>query len=391
MQLSIGTNWDPALLEALEAFPEVVDLYGSLPRHEVGHGRPYASVPKVKPAEVEAHLAALRKTGRTFTYTLNAPSMGGRQFDAGSMNRVLEHVQWIADVGADFVVTSIPALVQLVKTRFPSLKVKISHNAMVLEPEQARLYQEMGADMLTAHGSAIRYLDVYQELAAAVNIPVQVICTANCVRGCPNRVSYHSAATSMLSSTRLKPGPHNRHATGYCFSWCHLKKLEQPEAVLKSGVRPEDLHFYEAVGIDNFKLDTRVLTTQQVLDRVRAYTTRRWEGDLKRLFSVFSLGYRTRTGTQMGGGAELPLGHGNPAVDAYFSLDKRIDFDRLAVDNKALAEVMAPFVDGTCVPGCHGCTRCGELMEETFDWDPKIRAEFIRILKDYRTWVFARE
>lgn len=391
MKLSIGTNWDPALLEALEEFPEVVDLYGSLPRHVVGHGRPYASVPKVEPEAAAEFIGALHKTGRTFTYTLNAPSMGGRQFDAATMGKVVEHVEWVVEAGADSVVTSVPALVELLKRRFSGLKVKISHNAMVLEPEQARIFEEMGADMLTAHGSAIRYLDVYKALVDAVSIPVQVICTANCVRGCPNRVSYHSAATSMLSSERMKPGPHNRHATGYCFSWCHLKKLEHPEAVLKSGVRPEDLHFYEAAGIENFKLDTRVLTTPQVIDRVRAYVARRWDGDLKRLFSIFSLGYRTRTGTQMGGGAELPLGHEHRAVQGYFSIGQNIDFDGLPVDNQLLAGVMEPFVDGTCVPGCRGCTRCEELMEETFDWDPAIRGHFMRILRDYRAWVFSRE
>lgn len=389
MSISIGTNWDAGLIESLGEYPEVTDLYGSLPRHVVGHGRPYASVPKVTPEEVAEHLRLIHDAGRTFTYCLNAPSMGGRQFDGPTLKRVLEHVEWVDSISADFVVVSIPALVALVKERFPRLRVKISHNAMVLQPDQARLFEAMGADMLTAHGSAIRDFRALKLLVDSVSIPVQIICTANCVKGCPNRVSYHSAATSMLSSERTTPDPYNRHATGYCFSWCHLKKLERPEATLKSGIRPEDMGAYERIGITSFKLDTRVLTTAQILDRVKAFVDRKWEGDLKRLFSIFSLGYRTRTGTQMGGGT-LPMGYDQGAVERYFDLGKHVDYERLPVSNDRLEGIIDAFVADVCRHGCNSCSVCEGFAERAVEWDAGERAKLVAILEDYRKWMFER-
>ena len=269
------------------------------------------------------------------------------------------------------------------------MKVKVSHNAMVLHPEQARQFEAMGADMLTAHGSAIRDFHALKLLAEAVRIPVQVICTANCVKGCPNRVSYHSAATSMLSSERTTPDPYNRHATGYCFSWCHLKKLENPTATLKSGIRPEDMGAYESIGITHFKLDTRVLTTAQIVDRVKAFVDRKWEGDLKRLFSVFSLGYRTRTGTQMGGGT-LPMGYDEGSVAHYFDLGQHVDYEKLKVDNEALEGIIDAFVADVCRDGCSSCSVCERFMEQAVDWDPGERTKLVGILKDYRKWMFGR-
>ena len=389
MPISIGTNWDAGLIDALGEFPEVTDLYGSLPRHVVGHGRPHASVPKVTPEEVEKHVGRIHEVGRTFTYCLNAPSMGGRQFDGPTLGRIVDHLDWVAGIGADYVVVAVPSLLALAKGRHPHLGVKISHNAMVLQPAQARLFEAMGADMLTAHGSAIRDFSTLRRLADAVSIPVQVICTANCVKGCPNRVSYHSAATSMLSSERTVPDPYNRHATGYCFSWCHLKKLESPDATLKSGIRPEDMGAYEEVGITHFKLDTRVLATRQVVDRVRAFVAREWDGDLKRLFSIFSLGYRTRTGTQMGGGT-LPMGYDQGAVERYFNLGEHVDYRKLEVSNRKLEGIIGAFVADVCRDGCNACPVCEGFMERAVDWDQVEREKLIRILKDYRKWMFER-
>jgi collagenase-like PrtC family protease len=387
---SIGTNFTQDLLDGLEPFPQVVDLYGTLPRHVVGHGRPRTSVPQVTRQDVEKHVAAVHAAGREFSYLLNAPSMGGRQFGLAERAAILEHLDWLASIPVDSVTVSLADIAQLALTRHPGLKVKISHNCMVTTVEQVRMFEDLGASMVTVHGSVIRDFRLLEAMATAASIPIQVICTANCVRGCPNRISYHSSATAVLSSDRTADNPHLRHATGYCFSWCHDKKLEDHRRILMSGVRPEDLALFVAAGVTHFKLDTRVMRTPQILDRVNAYVLGRYEGDLKRIFSVFSLGYRTTTGKQMGG-ESLASDGGQPAVDDYYRVADLVDFDRaLSIDNRELAGVLERFASVECPPDCGQCRFCDAFVDRAMASDPAEHDRMRRVLARYREWMFGR-
>lgn len=389
MRLSIGTNFDPALVAALATIDEVRDLYGCLAQHVVGHGRPAPSVPQVSREEVAEHVQLVHDAGMTFTYLLNAPSMGGRQFSPDTRKEIREHLDWIAGIGVDAVTVSLPDLAQWVVARYPQIKVKISHNCYVRTLEQALPYQEMGASMITLHQTATRRFDLLEELRQTLSIPIQIICTIDCMPGCPSSIGYHMSATSTLSSTRAKPNQHNRHSSGYCFSWCHLKKLENPEEILKGGfLRPEDLALYQRHGVDEFKLDTRVLTTDHILERVNAFSSRSYEGDLKRLLSVFSLGYKTRTGGQMGSGDAAA---GESPEQTFFKLGQHVDFSTLmSLDNAALAHFIEMFEETGCNLDCASCNYCMHYAEDAMNWDEEQRVRIIAILKNYRAWLVNR-
>ena len=388
MAFAVGTNFDPALVEGLSDFPEVTDLYGCLPRHVVGHVRPYPNLRKITREELAEHVDLVHASGRTFTYLLNAPSMGGRQFDT-RRRLIFEHLDWLSRVGVDTIATALPDLITLVKREYPHFRVKASHMAFINRVEQAQMYEDLGADIITVHASINRRFSLLKEVVDSVSIPIQIIVTGLCAKGCPNRVSYHACITSEISSGRAEANEHNRHGTGYCFSFCHLKKLERPELILMGGVRPEDIHHFEDLGVTHFKLDSRVLKTDQILDRVRAWHDRRWTGDLKRLMSVFSLGYRTWQDVQMGTGAEAITDVNDP-VAAFYNLAGEIDFSKLPVDNAAADGVFEFFLNETCPPACAGCDHCTQFADKAINWDPQVRARFIKILKDYRGWLMTR-
>ena len=389
MSLAVGTNFDPALVEGLSEFPEVTDLYGCLPRHVVGHVRPYPNLRKISREELAEHVDQVHASGRTFTYLLNAPSMGGRQFDT-RRRLIFEHLDWLSRVGVDTVATALPDLFGLIKRHYPQFRLKASHMAFINRVEQARMYEELGADLITVHASINRKFSLLKEVVDSVSVPLQIIVTGLCAKGCPNRVSYHACITSEISSGRVEANEHNRHGTGYCFSFCHLKKLERPELILMGGVRPEDIHHFEEMGVNHFKLDSRVLKTDQILDRVRAWHDRRWTGDLKRLMSVFSLGYRTWEDAQMGGGNESAKCEVRSAESDFFNLAQHVDFGKLPVDNAAADGGFEFFLNEACPPACDGCDHCGQFAKKAISWDPKVRAKFIKILSDYRRWLLER-
>jgi collagenase-like PrtC family protease len=60
-----------------------------------------------------------------------------------------------------------------------------------------------------------------------------------------------------------------------------------PVELLKSPwIRPEDIPHYEAIGYDRFKITERFKRTPLLLENVRAYENRRYDGNLLDLFTL---------------------------------------------------------------------------------------------------------
>jgi len=391
MPFSIGSNWDNELVDRLSEFDEVADLYATSAKSVVGGGRPYRNLPRVSRTEMETHIRRVRDSGRSFSFLLNAPTMGGREFVPEVAGSVMETAAWAVDAGANYLTVAIPYLIELLKSRFPDVKVKASYNAKVNSVQLAKSFAGLGADMICVEQSIHRNFPLLEAIAAGVPTPIQVICTVDCLAGCPNMAAmYHMNNTCILSSDRKQVGRFNRHSVSYCIAWCHLMKLLDPERIIKGGfIRPEDLHYYEAVGINQFKLDTRVLTTDHIIDRVSAYTSRRYDGDLKHLLSVFPIGFKTRL-------SELEPSRRpaeeNPAFEAFFSLKGGFDFDEmLYIDNRALDGFLDRFAGQPCPPSCGDCAYCRNWSEKALRWSPEHRERLTAILEKYRAAVFAGE
>ena len=393
MAFSVGTNWDDELIGACAEYREVTDFFASLPSAVVGHGRPIRSVPKVTREEMRRHVDLIHRRGCTFTYLLNAPSLGGRQFEPEIRNRIVELLDWLADIGVDAVTVSLPDLLALTKRHHPQTSVKVSHNSTVLSTEQARMYQELGADLICLMRSTHRRFDLLKEMVETLSVPVQLIATSGCVNGCVNMVSlYHMSQTASLTREGREDTPHGRHGQGFCFSWCHARKLEKPEEILKAAfIRPEDLHRYEEIGVSEFKLDTRVLSTPAIMQRVKAYHDRRWEGDLQGLISVFQLAYETRVGTQMGTGLSAKCEVRGAEFERFFALAEHVDFGKLLkLDNRAVDGFIKGILKKPCPASCESCDYCERVAKKAQNWNDEEREKLLEILKAYRKALYLR-
>jgi len=103
----------------------------------------------------------------------------------------------------------------------------------------------------------------------------------------------HELSDANLSSERFR---HASDDTGsalidYCFMRCSRLRLTDPSQFIKSAwIRPEDLAVYEAMGYTNFKLLERGIPSAELLRRVKAYSERRFDGNLAEL--LLSYGFK---------------------------------------------------------------------------------------------------
>jgi hypothetical protein len=66
----------------------------------------------------------------------------------------------------------------------------------------------------------------------------------------------------------------------YCSLICNDLRLREPVNYLRANwIRPEDLPIYEEMGYHNFKIVERNTPTAILLERVKAYANRRYDGN----------------------------------------------------------------------------------------------------------------
>jgi collagenase-like PrtC family protease len=281
MKLRVGANWDIAFLDAVRG-SSVDALFGKLPIDVVGGARPAFVLPQVDRNDVKHYIQACHERDLEFSYLLNAPCLGNLQYSKRGYGKLVDLLKWIDDTGADSVTVGIPYLIDLVRTRFPRLKIKISTTARVNTVRKALQYEAMGAQEIIIDEHINREFKTLAAIRKAVSCDLELIVNNICLWQCPYNFEHVN---------------HDGHASregeeDYCYLQypgylCLYRKLTEPVELLKSPwIRPEDISHYEDIGYHHFKITERFKRTPLLLEHVRAYETRHHEGNLLDLFTL---------------------------------------------------------------------------------------------------------
>ena len=383
MEFSIGTNWDPELPAQIAEFTSVTDLFGVNSKSVMGAGRPMPEVLTRK--EMEGHFKAVHSAGLTFSYLFNAPTMGGREFLPDIHAKIMDEIRWLQDNGVEYLVIAIPYLIETVKAQFPGMKVKASYNAKIRSLDLAKSFQDVGADILCVDHTIHRDFPLIRAMTEHLDIPIQLVVGSTTMRSCPNfNALYHSASECFLTTDGREINRHSLNSINYCFSWCHAQKIRKPSNVLKSGfIRPEDLHYYEDLGVSHFKMATRGLTNEEILRRVQAYQNRRYDGNLLEIITVFPYvrKYARKLGSQRGAAWQTD----HPAIKRFFDLKFENDFSGImSIDNRKLDGYLERFAKKPCGPSCKDCRYCEDWAKKAIEIDQGLVDEFVDSLDGFR-------
>jgi len=194
--------------------------------------------------------------------------------------------------------------------------------------------------------------------------------------------------TCNLNSTRLEPGPWYKFSATYCLAYRDAIKLREPVELLKGNfIRPEDVHFYEEVGIEDFRLDVGAFSTEDILAKVGFYTSRRFDGNLLHLVNMLSIGHRFQVANEGGGEKMPPLPDWTPlAIRAFFEWRARPGLAArvISIDNRELDGFLSRFVEQPCPPACGDCDHCDQFGLRAVRVDEELRDQFCTIMEEYR-------
>lgn len=361
MRLSIPSNWDNKLIKNLSGLP-VVTYYAKLREDIVGGGRPSAALPGVSQKEVKEHIELIHSSKASFNYVLNASCLGNNEYLVSTRKQIFKLIDWLVSIEVDSVTVSIPLLLQWLKKNFPSLKVSISVFSHVDTINQAKMYEDLGADEITITQSFNRDFNFLKTLRKNVKTDLQIIVNNACLFGCPFR-RYHSNINAHSSRTGAHKLP-----IDYPVLNCTISRFKNPSEIIRSPwIRPEDLAFYEKIGIDKFKLSGRTNTTKWITKTSKAYANRLGPKNFAELLAVPNASgsmYRK----SISGAPEVDLVIDNPSLDGFIK--------HFLNRNKSCAYV-----------SCETCSYCDLIAKNAVktnkELSEKLVSAYEKVLKDF--------
>lgn len=396
-RFSVATNFDDQLPGRLKPYG-ATELYGKLPRDSVGGGRASYMLSPTSRQKVESHVREARRQGLAFDYLLNPACMGNNEFTTSFQRDLRRLLDWISEIGVEWVTVSVPLLAEVVKARYPHLKIKVGVYAQVYSPTRARFWEDLGADCIAIEPHITnRDFPRLRAIREAVKCDLQLLTNNTCLKECPI-ASYHMVGLSHGSQA------HGRFMIDYCMLKCSIAKLRDPVNYLISPwIRPEDLHLYEAIGYSSFKVLERDAPTDALVARARAYYERRFEGNLIHLIQPY--GYKQQRSASQPRRAKywdfltfVRPWKANPMRMLQWRefakmrgmIYQSSQEDPIRIDNRALDGFVEGLMGRDCGSrDCGDCGHCHRIARDVVKIDPEYQAKCLELanslMDDMRT------
>ncbi|MHA2050412.1 MAG: U32 family peptidase [Promethearchaeota archaeon] len=290
--------------------------------------------------------------------------MSNMEYEPNFHKKLIDHLQWISDVGADYVIVTIPFLMQIIKEQFPNLKIRVSTIAHVNSVNRAKFYESLGADEITPSIMINRDFKTLKNMQKAVKCKIVPLLTDGCIYQCPFRYYHYNLLGHSSQGDHQLGGNY----IDSCILNCSTIKFSNKEEVIKARwIRPEDLSHYEEIGIDTFKIAGRRMSSEWITRAIKAFSSRKYEGNLVDIIQGFTMSI---------GIEKDPTSKFRQTVDTEPK-------SKLIIDNTKLDGFIDFFKTQDCVSMCDECKYCETWAEKAVFFDKKQAPKYVESIQDY--------
>ncbi|NOZ84985.1 MAG: peptidase U32 [Deltaproteobacteria bacterium] len=388
MRLSVACNFDPSLPKRLEGFP-VYEVYGKLTADPFGGGRPSFYLPKVDRKGVEQAVKDYHARNIEFNYLLNASCMANLEFSKQGQQKLRKMLDWLSEIGVDSITVGTLYFLKTIKRRYPHFKVRVSSHRYTDNARKARFWEDNGADcIVVSEVNIYREFEALRAIRESVKCDLQLIVNNSCRQDCA--IAANHACSLSHASQDDEDRDRRSIPLDYSILFCLNYKLSEPINYLRANwIRPEDLHHYEAIGYENFKIVERNTPTKILLERVNAYVNRSYDGNLLDLVQFFSYDENkfSKREKDLFSLRRLLKYFMKPKAINLLKFAKVVDLGRtigllfprtgepgVYIDNKALDGFIDRFLKQGCqAMDCERCGYCQRWADKVVQIDPSYR------------------
>jgi collagenase-like PrtC family protease len=361
MRLFVPANWDRNLIPHLSRIEADIEVYGVLPTSAMGSGGSGPNIPQMTLEQAEEFIRLAHSAGLPFNYLLNAPCMNNMEWHKSTHEALREHVAWLCDIGVEGVIVAMPYLLELVKCQFPQLRLEVSTISHVNSVARAQFFESLGADAIMLDSNINRDFKLLEAIRKAVKCELGILTNSSCLYQCPYEY-YHNNTLGHASQTHNQLGG---WYIDYCVLHCSMSNFSDLSQLIKARwIRPEDVHIYEELGVDFFKVGGRAMSTEWIINASEAYASLSYPGNLHDILNNFSP--KTRCVADNLSDTQITTLASPPKV---------------YIDNQALDGFIDFFRKQDCLSECGHCQYCQEIANKVVKVDPGEVDEYISVLK----------
>lgn len=361
MKISLATNFDDNLIDKIKEYP-IYEMYGKMKNDFIGGGRPSNTLIDIEKVKFEQHVKKVRDAGIKFNYLLNGSCLSNKEQDYQWQQKFKSFLEYLSNVGVNALTVTNPFILQFIKKYFKNdFTVRVSTFACVDSYEKAKYWEDMGADYICADFVKInRNLDELKYMVENLkNAKIEILVTNSCLKNCP---MIYAHTTGLAHASGNENTKNNYEDWGLFY--CQKKELQNLDEYIKSPwVRPEDLKYYEKIGIENFKITERDFPTSELVRRVKAYVDRSYDGNLIDLIQGH--------GVVESNNLKLEKREVNTRDEIYNEIKRIRGLGRLRecerhiyIDNKKLDNFFEFFSNGKCTGKCTNCGYCKNIAKK---------------------------
>ena len=361
----IPTNWDDDLIEEIKGLP-VSTIFGKLQSDYFGGGRPSIYIPSVSRKIASKHIALIHKYGYKFNYLLNTSCMNNEEFTRRGQYKMQKFMRWLLRNEIDSITVAIPYLARWVKRNYPTLKIKASIIANIDTVKKAKYWQDLGADSITLSLDCNRDFTLLEGIVENVKCEIVPIVNLACLSNCPFSLYHYVLGSHASQLTHKLKGFY----IDYCMIFCSYLRLLDPAQIIRScWIRPEDLSYYENIGINSFKIVGRILPIDKIVKIVKAYSERNYRGDLLDILSPF-VGQSPFNLEKFIRGIKYMFRPFNVNIFRLANLKRITRENFIEVDNQGLNNFLEGFKDKNCrLMNCDDCNYCQNIANKVIKVD----------------------
>jgi collagenase-like PrtC family protease len=387
MKYSVACNWDPELLERLSHESSSVDtLFGQITDDPFGGGRGSFLAPKVLREQAKEFISDAKKRGFHFNYLFNGACQDNLEMTREGNRLLFNHIEWVAKTGADMVTVTLPILLVWIKRHFPDFKVVVSSWARVANVKRAKYWEDLGADEIILAESATRDFAALRSMRRALRCTLEVIANPSCLYLCYLDTNHINMMSHSAQGGHISGG----FVLDHCQVYCQRIKLGKPDELIKARwIRPEDVADYDEVGIDSLKLLERFRTTETMMQVVRAYEKRRFDGNLVELLTL------PRQNAYNPPNLEYLIRPDLVNIDLMLQMADIFGYsfsDVIQIDNRQLDGFAEHFKTHNCYhSSCDECGYCRRWAEKVVRVDREKHQAILRKFDDFIEAIINRE
>ncbi len=265
----------------------IKDVYGCLNPSIFGSGRTSSAIHQTSFNDLKKYVDSCNKNQVQFNYALNFNCASNMEFTDEGKKEITKFLRKLYDIGVRRFTAVLPSIMLLIQNVLPDAKVTVSVISNVDSLTRLKVFLSLdNVDRIMLPENMNRKVGRLEKLTKQGNdsgIKFGTIVNGLCLIDCPYR-EFHYSFNSHAVGKKSKYTPGDYYATR-----CTLFKLQNPSEILKMGwIRPEDLKYYIAMGIDVFKLAGREMLKPDFLRVVDIYNQESYDGNLWELFRCFS-------------------------------------------------------------------------------------------------------